>query len=139
MQPSIARQGTEMEIKVTRQITYANRRNKMWIYYAVGPDGRRFDNSSLNSLRKILKRYYPGSTVKEDWKVSEQVKSNHDLLGDFEVAVVSRVIMLQSHLDNCPVRVTVHECEEHSQNYREVAQRAETLRSQVYNRMEKGN
>lgn len=39
-----------------------------WIYDCVGPDGTRFDNDSIVTLRQILKSRYPGVSVVEPWK-----------------------------------------------------------------------
>lgn len=42
-----------------------------WVYKTVGPDGRRFDNDSIVTLRSVLKRRYGRSLVIiEPWKAS---------------------------------------------------------------------
>lgn len=40
-----------------------------WVYNCVGPDGRRFDNDSVVTLRDVLRRAYPGVEIVEPWKV----------------------------------------------------------------------
>lgn len=40
-----------------------------WVYNCVGPDGRRFDNDSIVTLRDVLRRAYPGVEIVEPWKV----------------------------------------------------------------------
>jgi hypothetical protein len=39
-----------------------------WVYNCVGPDGRRFDNDSIVTLRDVLHRAYPGVEIFEPWK-----------------------------------------------------------------------
>jgi len=39
-----------------------------WTYETTGPDGTRFTNDSIVTLRQVLKRRYPGITIVEPWK-----------------------------------------------------------------------
>lgn len=40
-----------------------------WVYECFGPDGRRFDNTSIRSLRDVLKRRYGRDIeIVEPWK-----------------------------------------------------------------------
>ena len=42
-----------------------------WVYACVGPDGRRFDNDSIVTLREVLRRHYGRDvSIIEPWKVS---------------------------------------------------------------------
>lgn len=41
-----------------------------WHYYAIGPDGTRFDNGSIVTLRDVLRRRYGRDIqVSETWRV----------------------------------------------------------------------
>lgn len=61
-------------ITITRQQIYKspNRNARFawkWIYDAIGPDGRRFDNDSIVALRGVLRRAYGRDTkLVESWK-----------------------------------------------------------------------
>jgi hypothetical protein len=39
-----------------------------WTYEAHGPDGTKFTNDSIVTLRSVLRRRYPGVTIVEPWK-----------------------------------------------------------------------
>jgi len=41
-----------------------------WVYDCKGPDGARFDNDSIVTLRKVLRRHYPDASIIEPWKVA---------------------------------------------------------------------
>lgn len=41
-----------------------------WVYDCIGPDGGRWDNDSIVTLRANLRRAYPGVEIIEPWKAT---------------------------------------------------------------------
>lgn len=64
----------EQTIEVTRitrfSCTPGNRRPFSWLYETTGPDGTKFTNGSIVTLRELLRRRYPGVTIVETWKAA---------------------------------------------------------------------
>ncbi len=63
-------QAEATEIRVTRQ-TIHHRGHLRPIrdhYYCTGPDGRRFDNGSLVTLRQVLRRRYGKVEIVKAWE-----------------------------------------------------------------------
>lgn len=61
------------EITITRMKLYPtpNRswgKQWVWLYECTGPDGRRFDNRSIVTLREVLRRAYGKVKIVEPWK-----------------------------------------------------------------------
>jgi hypothetical protein len=60
-----------MHVNVTRRKIASRGHGYAWYWhhYATGPDGARFDNRSIVTLRQVLRRRY-GASVKitESWK-----------------------------------------------------------------------
>lgn len=65
---------TNTDITITRTdlfVGYGVRRPFKWTYSCTGPDGRRFTNDSLVTLRQLLRRKYGrGVRIIEPWKES---------------------------------------------------------------------
>lgn len=63
----------EVTVTRTRLFNGVGRRVPFsWLYYATGPDGRRFDSRSIVEMRSVLKRRYGRDVViVEDFDKSE--------------------------------------------------------------------
>lgn len=60
------------EIRITRESLFLGRQSLVshgWLYTCQGPDGSRFDNRSIVTLRDVLRRKYGRDVVIiEPWK-----------------------------------------------------------------------
>jgi hypothetical protein len=58
----------------------ATTRPTSWLYECEGPDGKRYDNRAIGTLRSLLRQRYPGAQLDEAW--------DHELtLGDAAAAM----------------------------------------------------